>query len=106
MGNESKKTEHSGAKKGNGAYWGFKKDAKSESNKQRRENGKIELAMELNSHINSSSYREALGRARIQLSHLEDTLENHPAILSDDKAEALDKEAIMNLSGPWLPDSK
>lgn len=29
-------TEHSGAKHGNGAYWGPKADAKRESNKARR----------------------------------------------------------------------
>jgi len=40
MANESKKTEHSGLKKGSGAYWGYKKDAKHESNKKRREDGK------------------------------------------------------------------
>jgi hypothetical protein len=31
-----KKTEHAGAKKGRGAYWGLKRDAKRESNKGRR----------------------------------------------------------------------
>jgi hypothetical protein len=30
-----KKTEHAGAKKGRGAYWGLKRDAKRESNKGR-----------------------------------------------------------------------
>jgi len=34
------KTEHAGAKHGNGACWGPKKDAKKESNKIRRRNGK------------------------------------------------------------------
>lgn len=38
--NQAKKTEHSGAKKGRGAYWGRKKNAKHESNKVRREEGK------------------------------------------------------------------
>lgn len=32
----AKKTEHTGAKKGRGAYWGRKRDAKSDSNKVRR----------------------------------------------------------------------
>lgn len=36
------KTEHSGPKKGNGAYWGRKRDAKSISNKRRRGNDKRE----------------------------------------------------------------
>lgn len=36
MGYEAKKTEHSGAKKGEGAYWGSKRDAKKESDKIRR----------------------------------------------------------------------
>lgn len=38
----AKETEHSGAKKGNGAYWGRKKDAKRESNKVRRQKDKKE----------------------------------------------------------------
>jgi hypothetical protein len=36
-GYEARETEHSGAKKGKGAYYGRKKDAKKESNKARRE---------------------------------------------------------------------
>lgn len=40
MGYEAKKTEHSGPKKGCGAYWGRKVDAKKESNKKRREQDK------------------------------------------------------------------
>lgn len=46
MGYEAKKTEHSGAKHGNGAYWGPKNDAKKESNKVRRRNWKREVAQE------------------------------------------------------------
>jgi hypothetical protein len=38
MAGEAVKTEHSGAKHGNGAYWGRKADAKKESNKARRAN--------------------------------------------------------------------
>ena len=34
------KTEHSGSKKGCGAYWGYKADAKKESKKLRRLNSK------------------------------------------------------------------
>lgn len=40
MGYEAKKTEHSGAKKGCGAYWGRKADAKKQSNRKRRETNK------------------------------------------------------------------
>jgi hypothetical protein len=43
MGYEAKKTEHSGAKHGNGAYWGYRWDAKKESNRIRRENAKREI---------------------------------------------------------------
>jgi hypothetical protein len=43
MGYEAKKTEHSGAKHGNGAYWGRKWEAKKESNRIRRENAKREI---------------------------------------------------------------
>jgi hypothetical protein len=42
---EPKKTEHAGAKHGNGAYWGPKAIAKKGSNKHRRENGKKEIQM-------------------------------------------------------------
>lgn len=43
MGYEAKKTEHSGPKRGNGAYWGPKQDAKKESNKIRRRNAASEI---------------------------------------------------------------
>lgn len=47
MGQGAKKTEHAGAKKGSGAYWGRKKIAKSESNCVRREADKAEAMPEL-----------------------------------------------------------
>lgn len=37
------KTEHSGAKHGFGAYYGRKRDAKNDSNHQRRENDKTAI---------------------------------------------------------------
>ena len=40
--NQGGKTEHSGAKKGEGAYYGRKKDAKKDSNKNRRTDDKAE----------------------------------------------------------------
>jgi hypothetical protein len=43
MGYEAKKTEHCGPKRGNGAYWGYRWDAKKESNRIRRENAKREI---------------------------------------------------------------
>jgi hypothetical protein len=43
MGYEAKKTQHSGPKRGNGAYWGYKSEAKKESNRIRRESGKPEI---------------------------------------------------------------
>ena len=42
MAYQAKRTEHSGAKRGRGAYWGPKKDAKRESNRKRRENDRNE----------------------------------------------------------------
>ena len=44
MGQGAKKTEHAGAKKGNGAYWGRKVAAKKESNRQRREVDKASIS--------------------------------------------------------------
>jgi len=41
MAMKAMRTEHSGAKKGKGAYWGIKKAAKGESKKARRRNDKI-----------------------------------------------------------------
>ena len=46
MGYEAKETEHSGPKRGNGAYWGYKCEAKKESNRIRRENWKREIREE------------------------------------------------------------
>lgn len=43
MAYRAKKTEHSGAKHGKGAYWGRKVDAKKHSNKQRRRNAKDDI---------------------------------------------------------------
>lgn len=43
MSNGNPKTEHSGAKKGRGAFWGRKVEAKSKSKKVRRKNGKKDL---------------------------------------------------------------
>lgn len=44
MAQNAKKTEHSGAKKGCGAYWGRKVAAKNDSNRKRRENDKASVA--------------------------------------------------------------
>lgn len=46
MGQGAKKTEHAGAKKGCGAYWGRKVAAKKESNRQRREDDKVSITAE------------------------------------------------------------
>ena len=43
-GQNAGKTEHSGAKKGKGAYYGRKKDAKSDSNKKRRSDDKAAVS--------------------------------------------------------------
>jgi hypothetical protein len=43
MGYEAKRTEHCGPKRGNGAYWGRKWEAKKESSRIRRQNWKREI---------------------------------------------------------------
>jgi len=48
------KTEHSGSKKGRGAYWGHKMDAKKESKKLRRLNSKTSSAKELKLYKDNS----------------------------------------------------
>ena len=50
MAYRAKQTEHTGAKHGNGAYWGPKKEAKQESNKLRRRQWKQAL---LRDHLSS-----------------------------------------------------
>jgi hypothetical protein len=61
MGYEAKKTEHCGPKRGNGAYWGYKWEAKKESNRIRRENWKREIRGELaDSRATSPLWRENL----------------------------------------------
>lgn len=47
MAHWTKATEHSGAKKGQGAYWGRKRDAKEDSNHGRRENDKVSIEEQL-----------------------------------------------------------
>jgi hypothetical protein len=42
MGHEAKKTEHCGPKRGGGAFWGYRWEAKKESNRIRRETVKRE----------------------------------------------------------------
>jgi hypothetical protein len=46
MAGRARKTEHAGAKRGRGAYWGRKAEAKRESNKVRRENAKRAVRQE------------------------------------------------------------
>ena len=57
MGYEAKKTEHSGPKRGNGAYWGYRWDAKKESNRIRRENAKREVRRELSAALSADDSR-------------------------------------------------
>ncbi len=56
MANEAQKTEHSGPKKGAGAYWGRKKAAKKESNRVRREADKKESDPVIAKSLESDSY--------------------------------------------------
>jgi hypothetical protein len=57
MANEAQKTEHAGPKKGQGAYWGRKKDAKKESNRVRREVNKTESEPEPDSERELGNHR-------------------------------------------------
>jgi hypothetical protein len=45
MASKAHKTDHSGPKKGRGAYWGRKKNAKKESNKVRRRAARSEIIL-------------------------------------------------------------
>jgi hypothetical protein len=47
MAGKAKKTEHAGPKRGSGAYWGRKVDAKRESNRVRREGAKRAVRQDL-----------------------------------------------------------
>ena len=60
MGYQAKKTEHTGAKQGSGAYWGPKQDAKKESGKIRRRNEKHALREELAEGARQRAERDRL----------------------------------------------
>lgn len=98
MANQTKKTEHSGAKKGKGAYWGRKKSAKHESNKVRREDGKIMAGQMTENDLDSYHYHEALDRTFIQLCTLENALGEHPVILSDQTSTVHYEKAVESLA--------
>lgn len=51
MAQRSRKTEHSGPKRGSGAYWGRKAEAKRESNRRRREGDKRAVADKLDKGV-------------------------------------------------------
>jgi hypothetical protein len=97
--NEAKKTEHSGAKKGKGAYWGRKKVAKHESNRMRRIDDKTasEIAQEYDD-IDPFLVHEALDRTNLILRQLEDALGEHPIIQQDGCARVLYEQSVENLS--------
>jgi hypothetical protein len=98
MANQAKKTEYSGSKKGTGSYWGRKKYAKHESDRKRREDGKL-LSGEIDmSDIDNYSYHEALDRTHILLSNLENTLGTHPVILADSNVKELYEKTVENLA--------
>lgn len=99
MANESKKTEHSGSKKGNGAFWGPKKEAKHQSKRQRRENDKAASELkEQDKEIDPFLIHEALDRSHIMLDQLQRTLGEHPAIRMDEQAQLLYENAVESLS--------
>ena len=64
MGYEAKKTEHCGAKRGRGAYYGHKWEAKKESNRIRRENWKREIRATLNDSTQPTAVRKIDDRGR------------------------------------------
>jgi hypothetical protein len=70
------KTEHSGAKKGKGAYWGKKKDAKKDSNKKRREADKKKSIEE---NLDPDTLHQLVDMAR-ESSELEGEVEVTPEV--------------------------
>ncbi|GAC13680.1 hypothetical protein [Aliiglaciecola lipolytica] len=98
-----KKTEHNGAKKGRGAYWGKKRFAKFESNRRRRLDGKSMLVSDKGDCMQSStidkySYHEALDRTWILLNNLESSLGEHPVIKGNPQTTELYEKAVENLA--------
>ncbi len=86
---KAKKTEHSGAKHGHGAYWGKKKDAKKESDKARRRQDKKE------SELKESPDSTVIKQAGWRIGKLKGLLETH--------LEALDEALIAGSDGMWDP---
>lgn len=60
MGYEAKKTEHCGPNRGNGAYWGYKWEAKKESNRIRRENVSEQTADDFPTQSYSAASADAI----------------------------------------------
>ena len=60
MAHQAKKTEHSGPKKGRGAYWGRKKAAKKESSRVRRGNDKSSVFEQMSGESMREGYGEIL----------------------------------------------
>lgn len=98
MSYEVNKTEHSGAKKGKGAFWGRKQDAKSQSNKRRRNIDKIESSRDSEREHYERLQDEAMDRTFIQLQNLESALGEHPAIKGNSERLDLYASAVENLT--------
>jgi hypothetical protein len=64
MAYNARQTEHAGSKKGRGAFYGRKVDAKAQSNRRRRENDKAEARVD---RARTSSSRAASDKHSLQL---------------------------------------
>ena len=71
--NQGGKTEHSGAKKGKGAYYGRKKEAKRDSNKNRRNAGKFQ-SKEISEVTSEDGFAYNIGRVSVTVFEDEITL--------------------------------
>lgn len=116
--NQGGKTEHSGAKKGVGAYYGRKKDAKKDSNKNRRTDDKaesnvdetIEIIGEGRQFVNSASMVRWMMGALEKMQHdynyggeVEEQFEGVMSAIEDLINEMKDAEIKKSRPAPRLP---
>ena len=72
--------------------------AKHESNRKRREDGKVLASGKIMDELDDYHYHEALDKTYILLKNLENALEDHPVLLVDKKLMELYDNEVENLA--------
>jgi hypothetical protein len=96
---QAKRTEHSGTKRGKGAFWGRKYVAKHESNRQRRVDDKVACNNEQEyGGIDIFLVHETLDLLNLIMRQLKVALGDHPIIEQDESLRVLYDQSVENLA--------